>query len=178
MSANSAWIYNSSRAEEGIRDVLRSVRYDQIETVSDLDHLHDLIESTSQNICIFNTHGEVLPLPRNYDYDHYLHRLGEKIYHDGWTLINLTGIPFCYYWHDNDTNNTPIGNNLAGGLNEILELSTMRVSNVLPTVSVLTGQGSIALRAVNIRIPSQISISRCIDFSDALPNIYLINKGV
>lgn len=162
---------NTSKAEEGIREVLTNVRHNQVETISDLDSLHDLIEGDTQNICIFNTHGEVFPLSRNGDYHHYLHRLGEKIYNDAWNLINLTGIPFCYYWHDNDTNQASIGRNLADGLNEILELSPTRVSNILPTVNILTGQGSVALCAVNIRIPSQISISRCVNFSNALPKV-------
>ena len=50
-------------------------------------------------------------------------------------------------------------------------LSPTRVSNILPTVNILTGQGSVALPAVNIRIPSQISIPRFVNFSNALPKV-------
>ncbi len=170
-SINSAWIYNTSKAEEGIREVLKSARYDHIETISDFDGLHNLLEGNNQDICIFNTHGEVFPLPRNGNHHHFLVRLREKIYNNGWILINLTGVPFSYYWNDNDTNLTLTGANLADGLNEILEQSPTRVSNILPTVNILTGQGSITLRSVSIRVPSLISISRCISFSNALPNV-------
>lgn len=63
------------------------------------------------------------------------------------------------------------------GLNTILELIPIRASNILPAVNILTNQGSIALHTVNIKITSPISVSRCIQFSNALPNVVLAQRG-
>ena len=62
-------------------------------------------------------------------------------------------------------------------MSTILELIPIRASNILPAVNILTNQGSIALHTVNIKITSPISVSRCIQFSNALPNVVLAQRG-
>lgn len=180
-SANSPWISAPDEMEEGIRSALRvGAPNSTITVIGTLADFDSLLTSPPEGALVLNTHGESVPCPARFsDWRIFFEMLGDVISSKGWIFVSVTGAPLHYYGTQQRAlealSGQTRGRNIV--LSKAVKISTIN-PQLIATVATMTGEGMRAHKLVNIEMPNQFSVSRCMLVGGELPEIVFYSVGL
>jgi len=89
VSTNSPWISGPSNVESGVRKVIEQFSGYQVNVVSNLPDLKQLVYYPPNNLFVINAHGEAFPIRKKIKALNFINRLADN--------ISKKGLPKTYW---------------------------------------------------------------------------------
>jgi hypothetical protein len=153
-----------------VMESFRAAEY-EVNVVTNLDSLNELVRSNRRNVVLINAHGETIPMHPSWgeDWRAYLIRLGTLARDFGWTIVSVTGYPFFYYSRGGNVTQIQPAERL-NGLGAFLSVVEGQVRGAFWSLVDLTmeGRNSASLSDVVV-FPDKLWISRCFIWDNLQP---------